>query len=184
MTVEGCTIDGVFAFRPIIHHDDRGWFSRTLETADLARHGLNQTWSQHSQSRSRRGVLRGLHVRAGIGEAKMFRCARGAVFEIVVDVRPWSASFMVTEEFRVDDDSMTHLYLPRGVAHGFQAVSDFADVCYLHEAMYEPGSDIAFAWNDPRFDIAWPITPPILSNGDTDAPGWATLDWTTLLRQM
>jgi len=164
------SIDGVFALRPTPIADDRGWFARTLDLDWCATRGLETTFVQHNQSRSTRGVLRGLHVRAGRGETKLVRCARGSVVDHVVDTRPWSPTFGRSERFVLDDETMLHLYLPPFVAHGFQVVSDVADICYLHSRPYEAGADISVRWDDPALALAWPIRPPIVSDRDAAAP--------------
>ncbi|HWM21431.1 MAG TPA: dTDP-4-dehydrorhamnose 3,5-epimerase family protein [Ilumatobacteraceae bacterium] len=169
-------IPGVVVFAPQPITDDRGWFSRTLDLAWLEEAGLETRFVHHNQSRSRRGVVRGLHVRAGQGEVKLVRCARGAIVDHVVDVRPWSPVFGRVERFELDDDSLEQLYLPPFVAHGFQVVSDVADVCYLHSRPYEAGAELALAWDDPALGISWPVVPAIVSDRDASAPRLADLD--------
>ncbi|MET0459616.1 MAG: dTDP-4-dehydrorhamnose 3,5-epimerase family protein [Ilumatobacteraceae bacterium] len=171
------SIDGVVVLAPTRHVDERGWFVRSLDIAWLGDLGLQTAFVHHNQSRSARGVLRGLHVRGGAGEVKTVRCARGAVVDHVVDTRPWSPTFGRSERFVLDDDSCHHLYLPRFVAHGFQVVSDDgADVCYLHSEPYEPGADLAIAFGDPELALDWPITPAITSDRDATAPRLAEID--------
>ncbi|NNE11564.1 MAG: dTDP-4-dehydrorhamnose 3,5-epimerase family protein [Ilumatobacter sp.] len=156
--------------------DDRGWFARTLDVAWLESAGLESRFPHHNQSRSHHGVLRGLHVRAGAGEVKLVRCARGSIVDLVVDVRPWSPTFRSVERFDLDDVRLEQLYLPPFVAHGFQVVSDVADVCYLHGRPYEPGADLAISWADPTLGLEWPILPPTISGRDADAPELDALD--------
>ena len=115
-------------------------------------------------------------MRGGSGETKCVRCARGSVVDYVVDTRPWSTTFRRVERFELDDVTHHHLYLAPFIAHGFQVVSDEADVCYLHSRSYEPNSELAVAWNDPSLGLAWPIEPPILSVRDANAPTLAELD--------
>jgi dTDP-4-dehydrorhamnose 3,5-epimerase len=169
-------IDGVVVFTPTPVRDERGFFSRTLDVAWCAAQGLETEFVQHNQSRSTRGVLRGLHVRAGASEAKLVRCARGTIVDHVVDTRPWSPTFRRTERFVLDDEQLHHLYLPPCVAHGFQVVSDVADVCYLHSRSYEAGADLSLAWNDATLALDWPLLPPILSARDAAAPPLADVD--------
>jgi dTDP-4-dehydrorhamnose 3,5-epimerase len=164
------SIEGVFAFQPTQITDDRGWFARSLDLAWCEALGLETTFVQHNQSRSMHGVLRGLHVRGGRGETKLVRCARGTVADYVVDTRPWSSTFGRSERFVLDDNAMVHLYLPPFVAHGFQVVSDVADICYLHSRPYEAGADLAVHWNDPALALDWPILPPVVSDRDAAAP--------------
>ena len=174
--VRETAIPGVVVFAPRPITDERGWFSRTLDLAWLEEAGLETRFVHHNQSRSRRGVVRGLHVRAGHGEVKLVRCARGAVVDHVVDVRPWSPVFGRVERFVLDDDSLQQLYLPPFVAHGFQVVSDVADVCYLHSRPYEAGAELAIAWDDPELGISWPVIPAIVSDRDASAPRLADIN--------
>lgn len=177
--VHATSIDGVFVMTPTPVPDDRGWFTRTLDLDWCRAAGLEADFVQHNQSRSHHAVLRGLHVRGGRGETKLVRCARGAVVDYVVDTRPWSPTFRRVERFELDDVAHRHLFLSPFIAHGFQVVSDEADVCYLHSRPYEPGADLAIAWNDASLDLAWPIEPPIVSDRDAGAPALAELDLDT-----
>ena len=134
------SIDGVFVMTPRLVPDERGWFTRTLDLDWCRDAGLDADFVQHNQSRSHRAVLRGLHVRGGRGETKLVRCARGAVVDYVVDTRPWSPTFRRVERFELDDvDASPPATCRPFIAHGFQVVSDEADVCYLHSRPYEPG---------------------------------------------
>lgn len=178
------SLNGVVVLAPTRHDDERGWFVRSLDVAWLGGLGLETSFVHHNQSRSARGVLRGLHVRGGRGEAKMVRCARGTVVDHVVDTRPWSPTFGRSERFVLDDDRCHHLYLPAFVAHGFQVVSDDgADVCYLHTAPYEAGADLAIAFDDPALALDWPITPAIVSVRDASAPRLVDVDLPTLFER-
>jgi len=174
--VRTTSIDGVFVLAPRVSHDDRGWFARTLNLEWCRDAGLETVFVQHNQSRSRRGVLRGLHVRGGAGEAKLVRCARGSVVDFAVDTRPWSSTFRRVERFILDDTEQHHLYLAPFVAHGFQVTSEEADICYLHSRPYDPDAELAIAWNDPSLAIAWEIEPPILSSRDANAPLMSGID--------
>jgi dTDP-4-dehydrorhamnose 3,5-epimerase len=168
--VHATSIDGVFVFTPRPVRDERGFFVRTLDLDWCREAGLETDFVQHNQSRSRRAVLRGLHVRGGRGETKLVRCARGSLVDHVIDTRPWSPTFRRVARFELDDVLHHHLYLAPFIAHGFQVVSDEADVCYLHSEPYEPESDLAFAWDDPSLELDWPIEPPVLSERDANAP--------------
>ena len=174
--VRTTSIDGVFVMTPRLVHDARGWFTRTLNLEWCRDVGIDADFVQHNQSRSRLAVLRGLHVRGGEGETKLVRCARGAVVDYVVDTRPWSATFRRTERFELDDVSHHHLVLSPFIAHGFQVVSDEADICYLHSRPYAPDAELTVAWNDASLALEWPINPPIVSARDAVAPPLAEID--------
>src|SRR4029079_17409457 len=126
-------------------------------TAVLAAAGLPTAFVEESQSRSRRGVLRGLHGRAALSEGKLVRCARGEVFEVVVDLRPWSPTFSQWESFALDDVAHRQVWVPPGMVHGFEVLSEEADICYRMDAAYDPSLDIAVSWDDPELAIPWPL---------------------------
>ena len=114
------SLAGVMVFRPEPHHDDRGFFTRTFDARIAAEHGLApEEFIQDSQSRSRQGTVRGLHLRGGRGEAKLERCARGAVFDVLVDARPDSPTFGQHISVSLDDTDFAHLYVPPGLLHRY-----------------------------------------------------------------
>jgi dTDP-4-dehydrorhamnose 3,5-epimerase len=164
-------LGGVLVLEPVPLRDERGFFVRTLDADVLAGAGIDlSALVQENQSRSGHAVLRGMHLRAGGGEAKIVRCSRGAVFDVVVDVRPASPTFGQWESFVLDDEQHRQVYVPRGFAHGFQVLSADADVCYRHDARYVPGEDVAIAWDDPDIGVPWPLPPEALSPRDAAAP--------------
>ena len=176
MEVQETRLDGLLLFIPSPHYDERGFFTRTFEATAADEHGLRSgTFTQDSQSRSRRGVVRGLHGRAGIGEAKLVRCARGSVHDVVVDARPTSATFGQHESFRLDDLLFWHLYIPPGMLHGFQVTSDWADVCYRIDRPHDPDEDLAVRYDDPELAINWPEPVTIVSDRDASAGSWSSL---------
>jgi dTDP-4-dehydrorhamnose 3,5-epimerase len=161
---------------PTPHHDERGWFSRTFDAAVAAARGIDgDAFRQDSQSRSFGGVLRGMHGRVGRGEAKLVRCARGAVLDVVVDARPGSATFGRHETFLLDDDDLRTLYIPPGMLHGYQVLTDVADVCYRIDREHDPAEDVSVRYDDPDLAIAWPARPTTVSERDLAAGSWATL---------
>jgi dTDP-4-dehydrorhamnose 3,5-epimerase len=169
-------IDGVLVFVPTPHYDERGFFTRTFDAAIAAEHGVDPgRLAQDSQSRSRHGVIRGMHGRIGGGEAKLVRCAHGAILDVVVDARPDSATFGQKEQFRLDDEQFWHLFIPPGLLHGFQVVSDTADVCYRIDRPHDPSEDVAVRYDDPDLSISWPVPVTTVSARDLSAGSWATL---------
>lgn len=166
-------LPGVLLFAPSPHRDRRGFFSRTADARTLINADIDPAgFVQDSQSRSRRGVVRGVHGRIGAGEAKLVRCAHGALFDVVVDARPDSPTFGQWAEFRLDDENLYSLYLPRGVLHGFQALTETADICYRIDAEHDPSEDIAVRYDDPDLAIPWPIPVSLVSDRDAAAPSW------------
>lgn len=160
-------IAGALLFKPAPRVDDRGFFSRTFD-ADVARAaGIEpDSFVQDSISRSARGVVRGLHIRRGQGEAKLVRCSYGAIFDVVVDLRPGSATYRQWESFELDDRSQSSLFIPAGCAHGFQACTDPADVSYRIDRPHDPTEDVSIAFDDPELAIPWPLPVSAMSQRD------------------
>ena len=169
-------IAGALLFRPSPHADERGFFSRTFD-AEVARDsGLDPAaFVQDSLSRSVRGVVRGLHLRSGHGEAKLVRCSYGAIFDVIVDLRPDSPTYRNWESFELRDDEQASLYVPTGCAHGFQALTEPADVSYRIDRSHYPPEDVTIAYNDPELDIPWPLPVTAMSLRDKNAPLLAEL---------
>jgi dTDP-4-dehydrorhamnose 3,5-epimerase len=125
---------------------------------------------QDSLSRSRRGVVRGLHLRSGAGEAKLVRCSYGAIFDVIVDLRPESPTYRNWESFELRDTEQTSLYVPSGCAHGFQALTEPADMSYRIDRAHDPAEDVTIAFDDPELGIPWPLPVQAMSPRDHQAP--------------
>ncbi|MET0928129.1 MAG: dTDP-4-dehydrorhamnose 3,5-epimerase [Aeromicrobium sp.] len=178
MRVETTSLHDVLLLVPEPFHDERGWFTRTFDTAifDAAGAGVRSAdFTQDSQSRSHRGVVRGMHGRRGRGEAKLVRCAHGSVLDVLVDIRPQSPTFGEQAAFELDDELHAHLYVPPGFLHGYQVTSDSADVCYRIDRPHEPGEDVGVAFDDPDLAIVWPEPITIVSVRDRAAGSWSSL---------
>ena len=176
MQVLPTTLEGVLVFVPTPLHDNRGFFTRTFDAPTAAKHGLDAAaFGQDSQSRSKQGVIRGLHGRSGAGEGKLVRCARGAIHDVLVDARPGSPTFGQSEAYRLDDELFWHLYVPPGFLHGFQALSEFADVCYRIDRPHDPTEDVAVRYDDPDLLISWPLPVTEISARDATAGSWRDL---------
>ena len=167
-------IAGALLFTPQPHVDERGFFSRTFD-ADIAREaGINPAgFAQDSLSRSARGVVRGMHIRRGRGEAKLVRCSYGAVFDVIVDLRPGSVTYGNLESFELRGDEQVSLYVPAGCAHGFQALTEPADVTYRIDRPHDPSEDVSIAFDDPDLAIPWPLPVTSMSARDKKAPSLA-----------
>jgi dTDP-4-dehydrorhamnose 3,5-epimerase len=154
--------------------DERGFFCRTFDADVVRAAGLDPAaFIQHSQSRSVRGVVRGMHVRRGRGEAKLVRCSSGAIFDVVVDLRPASPTYRNWASFDLRDDEQVSLYVPAGCAHGFQALTEIADVSYMIDRAHDPAEDVSIAFDDPDLAIAWPLPVTLMSAKDRLAPSLA-----------
>ena len=167
-------IAGALLFRPTPHVDERGFFSRTFDRDAVAAAGLDPDgFVQDSISRSRRGVVRGMHIRSGAGEAKLVRCSYGAVFDVVVDLRPDSPTYRNREVFDLTGDNQVTVYVPAGCAHGFQALTEPADVSYRIDRAHDPAEDVSIRYDDVDLDIPWPLPVTLMSDRDKAAPSLA-----------
>ncbi|MGQ4601559.1 dTDP-4-dehydrorhamnose 3,5-epimerase [Nocardia sp. R6R-6] len=178
MRIEQTGLSGVLVLVPEPFHDERGVFTRTFDAAAFdasVGSGASAAFVQDSQSRSVRGVVRGLHGRRGRGEAKLVRCAHGAVHDVLVDIRPNSPTFGRSQAFRLDDTAFRHLYVPPGFLHGFQALTETADVCYRIDRPHDPAEDIAVAHDDPDLALTWPRPVTVVSARDRAAGSWRDL---------
>jgi dTDP-4-dehydrorhamnose 3,5-epimerase len=147
-------LSGPVLLNPAVYGDDRGFFLETYRRSALAAHGILDEFVQDNHSRSRVGVVRGMHFQPGM--AKLVRCACGAVYDVLVDLRRGSPTFGHWEGFELDDSSHHEVYCPDGFAHGFCVLSEVADVVYKSSAYYDSGLEGGFAYNDPAVGIVWP----------------------------
>jgi dTDP-4-dehydrorhamnose 3,5-epimerase len=162
---------GVIVFRPTPHVDDRGFFCRTFDTDVVRAAGIDPArFVQDSISRSGQGVIRGLHLRRGSGEGKLVRCSYGAIFDVVVDLRPDSSTYLNWESYELRDDEQVSLYIPAGCGHGFQALSEVADVSYRIDRPHDPSEDVTVAHDDAELAIPWPLPVTTMSERDRSAP--------------
>jgi dTDP-4-dehydrorhamnose 3,5-epimerase len=164
-------IAGALLFSPTPHVDERGFFCRTFDADVVRAAGVDPGgFVQDSISRSALGVVRGLHVRRGNGEAKLVRCTYGAIFDVVVDLRPASPTYRNWESFELRDDEQVSVYIPAGCAHGFQALTSPADVSYRIDRPHDPAENVSIAFDDPELAISWPLSVAGLSPQDRLAP--------------
>lgn len=167
-------IAGALLFEPTPYADERGFFCRTFDREVVRSAGIDpEAFTQDSISRSSKGVVRGLHLRSGVGEAKLVRCSYGMIFDVVVDLRPGSATHRNREFFELSGESQVTLYLPAGCAHGFQALTEPADVSYRIDRAHDPSEDVAIAFDDPELAIPWPLPVTLMSARDKRAPSLA-----------
>jgi dTDP-4-dehydrorhamnose 3,5-epimerase len=169
-------LDGPVLMRPGVFGDGRGFFAETYRESELAsRFGITDRFVQDNHSRSARGVIRGMHFQLDPPAAKLVRCARGAILDVLVDIRSGSNSFGSWEAWQLDDENMHVLYVPVGFAHGFCVVSDVADVIYKQTAYWSPDADRGFVPDDLDVGVEWPIPPEerVVSERDRTAPTFA-----------
>lgn len=170
MRVLDSQLPGVIVLEPVIHGDRRGWFQETYREQAWADVGISDRFVQDNHSRSARGVLRGMHFQVTEPQAKLVRCARGRILDVVADIRRGSPTFGQWEAWELDDETGRQLYCPVGFAHGFVVLSDVADVVYRCSAYYDPVGDSAIAYDDPDLAITWPTMDLSVSDRDTSAP--------------
>lgn len=170
-------IAGAYLFEPTPHTDSRGFFCRTFDRDVVRSVGIDpDAFVQDSVSRSAKGVLRGMHLRTGAGEAKLVRCSYGAVFDAVVDLRPDSPTYRNVGLFELSGQTQVTLYVPAGCAHGFQALTDPADISYRIDRAHDPSEDVTIAFDDPELAIPWPLPVSLMSERDRHAPPLARGD--------
>ena len=171
MRVEETSLPGVVLVRPDVFRDDRGFL---LETYNKGRYGALQAFGyefvQDNHSRSRRGVLRGLHFQESEPQGKLVRVSRGRVFDVAVDIDPASPTFRQHVSVVLDDVDHIQLFIPPGYAHGFCVLSEVADFEYKCTAHYRPDDGRGVLWNDPAIGIPWPVDEPIVSVADAGNP--------------
>ncbi len=147
-------LPGPLLIESAVHGDARGFFQETYRRNVFVELGIAQDFVQDNHSRSARGVVRGMHFQPGM--TKLVRCVRGAIFDVLVDIRLGSQTFGQWEGFELSDNNHLQLYCPDGFAHGFCVLSDVADVIYGCTTYYDPATEAGFRYDDPEVGIAWP----------------------------
>ena len=164
------SLPGVLIVEPTVYKDDRGFFLETYHAGKFREAGISDDFVQDNHSRSRRGVLRGLHYQEPNPQGKLVRCSRGSVLDVAVDIRVGSPNFGQWYGVELNQENGWMLWVPPGFAHGFAALSDDCDVIYKCTAVYDNKADRSILWSDPDIGIDWRIKDPILSAKDAIAP--------------
>ncbi len=162
-------LDGLKLISPRIFQDERGFFFESYRQ-DLYLEAGIAPFVQDNSSFSRKGTIRGLHFQSLPGQAKLVSCAQGKIWDVAVDLRKESATFMHWEAVTLDDQSHQQLYIPKGFAHGFCVLSETARVQYKVSSPYNPKTECSIRWNDPDLKVIWPVKDPILSPRDQLSP--------------
>jgi dTDP-4-dehydrorhamnose 3,5-epimerase len=172
MDIVDCRLPGVKLIKPRVFGDERGFFSETYRRNTFEAAGIAGEFIQDNHSRSGRNIARGLHFQIGRGAAKLVRCGRGAIYDVVVDLRRGSPTYGEWEGFELTDDNLHVIYCPVGFAHGFCTLSDVADVMYKQDGYYADLTERGVRLDDPDIGIEWPV--PVseltLSERDREAP--------------
>lgn len=164
-------IEGVYIIDVTSYGDNRGYFVETYKESDFIAAGLGYKFVQDNQSSSRKGVLRGLHFQKTYPQAKLVRVLKGMVFDVAVDLRKDSATYGKWVGVLLSEENKKQFMIPRGFAHGFLVVSDYAEFAYKCDDIYHPEDEGGIAWNDPNIAVEWPhVDEIILSEKDKNHP--------------
>jgi dTDP-4-dehydrorhamnose 3,5-epimerase len=172
MKFETTPLEGSFLITLDQIRDDRGWFARTYSREEFNEHGLITEWVQMNHSfTANKSTVRGMHYQVPpFREVKLVRCTKGKVFDVIVDIREGSATFLNWFGVELSAKEMNMLYIPEGFAHGFQSVEDDCEMMYMHSVKYQPGSESGIKYNDPLSNIQWPLPIVKISERDNNHP--------------
>ena len=160
-------IEGVVLIEPQLFADNRGFFMETYKESAFSAAGLTERFIQENHSRSKAGTLRGLHYQVHPkAQGKLVRVILGEIFDVAVDIRPESATYGKWVGYNLSAENRLSLYIPPGCAHGFCVLSSEADVIYKTTSEYAPNYERGILWNDPTFNISWPVEHPTISERD------------------
>jgi len=170
-TFERLSIPGVILIRPKAFTDERGSFIELYKHSDFSQAGVREYFVQDNLSKSRKGVLRGLHYQKGSAvQSKLVGCIRGRIFDVAVDICKGSQTYRQWVGIELSEEDNCMLYIPPLFAHGFVVLSDSAEVIYKCTMEYSPQDEHGIIWNDPDINIPWPVERPILSEKDSRLP--------------
>jgi dTDP-4-dehydrorhamnose 3,5-epimerase len=161
-------LEGPILIQPKIFRDQRGFFLETYRRSAFGEVGIDEEFVQDNHSRSARGIVRGMHFQPGM--AKLIRCVRGEMVDVLVDIRKGSPAFGQWETFTLSDENLQQLYCPDGFAHGFCVMSEVADVVYKCSTYYDPSAEAGISYRDPDIGIEWPDLELTPSERDASAP--------------
>ena len=155
--VEECNIKGIKVITPQVFPDERGYFMETYQKKDFEAAGIDVEFVQDNQSASKKGVLRGLHFQKEFPQDKLVRVLRGSVYDVAVDLRKGSETFGKSFGVTLTEDNKKMFFIPKGFAHGFLVLSDYAEFAYKCSDFYHPGDEGGIIYNDPEIGIEWPV---------------------------
>jgi len=165
-------LEGSYIVEPTGFSDDRGWFGRIYCKNEFREIGHDKEWVQMNHSSTKKtGSIRGMHFQNHpFREIKMVKCVSGAVFDVIIDIRKNSSTFLKWFGQELSADNRKMLYIPEGFAHGFQTLTDDSDLIYLHSEFYVPNAEAGIRYNDPKLNIDWPLIPSVISDRDSSHP--------------
>lgn len=170
VNIKPLAISGVLLIEPVCFKDDRGYFMETYHRQKYQKAGIDKNFVQDNHSRSRQGVVRGLHYQLKHPQGKLIYAVTGAIFDVAADIRRHSPTFGKWTGAELSADNRRQIYIPEGFAHGFMVLSKTADVVYKCTDFYAPGDEYGILWSDPDIGITWPVKNPILSQKDLENP--------------
>jgi dTDP-4-dehydrorhamnose 3,5-epimerase len=171
-------LKGAYVVEPVLLSDDRGFFARTWCRREFRDRGLNPDMVQCNVSFNKiKGTLRGMHHQvAPHEEAKLVRCTTGAIYDVILDLRPDSRTYKAWAAFKLSADNRKMIYIPEGFSHGFMTLEDNTEIFYQMAAYYTPECNTGVRWNDPAFNISWPAKPVVISEKDSNYPDYSARD--------
>ena len=170
MIIDKTSIPDLLIIQPTIHNDDRGYFFESYKYSDFESNGLPRTFVQHNQSKSTRGVLRGLHYQLQYGQNKLVWVSQGTVMDVAVDIRKDSPTFGHYESLILNDKDHKRFYIPKGFAHGYYVLSEIAIFEYMCTEIFHPEDEYGLIWDDLDVNIDWPKGDKLLSDRDKHLP--------------
>ena len=176
MNVRSTVIPDVLLLEPRVFRDERGFFFESYQEQRYRDVGITHRFVQDNHSRSTRGILRGLHAQLTHPQGKLVRAVQGTIWDVAVDIRPASPTYGKWVGEELSAENFKQLFVPPGFAHGFQVLSETAEVVYKATDYYNAPDEVSLLWNDPQLAIAWPIATPLLSAKDQVGLTFAALD--------
>lgn len=171
---ERLEIADLILITPRVFRDDRGFFMETYKASEFKANGITEDFVQDNQSFSMKNVVRGLHYqKAPHAQGKLVRCIQGSIWDVAVDIRKDSPTYLKWVGIELSEANKQMLYIPAGFAHGFAVLSDFAQICYKCTAEYNPHAEAGIIWNEPKLGIDWKVEKPLLSGKDAVLPALA-----------
>jgi len=171
-------IRGVYIIEPKVFGDERGYFMETYNYEDFKSAGLDMVFVQDNQSKSKKGVLRGLHFQKKYPQGKLVRVTKGEVFDVAVDLRTESESYGKWVGAILNEENKKQFYVPKGFAHGFLVLSEEAEFVYKCTEVYHPEDEGGIRWDDPEINVDWKIENPMISEKDEKAPLFKDINFT------
>lgn len=168
-------IEGLCVITPVIHGDNRGYFMETYNENDMKEAGIDIKFVQDNQSASTKGVLRGLHRQINFPQSKLVRVIKGSVFDVAVDMRENSDTYLKWYGIELNEENKKQFFIPRGFAHGFLVLSDYAEFCYKVDDFFHPNDEGGIAYNDSTIGVEWPITEDMVLNLSEKDRNWKPL---------